>query len=521
MCGIMGIHFKNPRDMGLSHDQLECLVDELLLGIEPRGTHATGLLVVDRKNKPFLEKADVKASTFVKFRTTLPKRVRTILGHTRFATQGEPHILENNHPIQYNSCYAIHNGHINNDSELFAEYDLDRIAQVDSEIIPALFDKFGLDKAHLALQELDGGYATAVVDPERFPGVTVLAKGWASPVEYVETKYALVWASTQSALSDACYVAMGFRPKANRIQHLDPGELLYADGDSIEKLTFKPLAKTYRTTTYTSSWSGGGYSGTRSYNTDELYIKCKACGHSRVHHGSGTDYDGACHLTEANDSTQFTCRCIEFVKPINETPQGVEFCDDCGREFAIGQLIKANNGKNYYCKWCLPESEGPTATELRGRAEAVLNRMNEVSAEFNVEPWDVLVEDTRYEEIHAHVCQMAAAKTYMSPAFIDWLMAKADKDVIAGDSSGYLAKCHGEAKAAYDKAEEDLRWEVVDLEIAQYTDQSCEARQEREEAEYSDGTVFVAEADGTVVSLEEYRDAQLKAEDAEFEEVEA
>ncbi|HWV45467.1 MAG TPA: hypothetical protein VN039_05485, partial [Nitrospira sp.] len=153
--------------MGISHGQLETLVDEMLLGIEPRGTHATGLLVVDRKNQPFLEKADVKASTFVKFRTGLPRRVRTILGHTRLATQGEPHILENNHPIQYNSCYAIHNGHINNDSELFTEFELDRIAQVDSEIIPALFDKFGLDKAHLALQELDGGYATAVVDPER------------------------------------------------------------------------------------------------------------------------------------------------------------------------------------------------------------------------------------------------------------------------------------------------------------------------------------------------------------------
>ena len=521
MCGIMGIHFKNPRDMGISHDQLECLVDEMLLGIEPRGTHATGLLVVDRKNKPFLEKADVKASTFVKFRTTLPRRVRTVLGHTRFATQGEPHILENNHPIQYNSCYAIHNGHINNDTALFAEFDLDRIAQVDSEIIPALFDKFGLDKAHLALQELDGGYATAVVDPERFPGVTVLAKGWSSPVEYIETKYALVWASTQSALQDACYVAMGFRPKKERIQSLAVGELLYADGDKIEKLTFKPKVKAYSrsSTSYSYGWNGG-YSS-RSYATDELYAKCKSCSHARVHHGAGTDYDGACHLVEANDSTQFACRCIAFVKPVEETPKGVEFCDDCGREFEIGTLYKVDNGKHFYCKWCVQQEEGPTATELRGRAEAILSRMNDIAAEFHVEPWDAVVEDTRYEELHAHVCQMASTETHMSAAFIDWLMSKAPKELIETDQTGYLAKCHGEAKTAYDKAEEDLRWELVDLEIAQYTDQACEARVERETAEYSDGTVFVAEPDGTVVSLEEYRDAQLKAEDAEFEEVEA
>lgn len=520
MCGIMGIHFKNPRDMGVSHGQLETLVDEMLLGIEPRGTHATGLLVVDRKNQPFLEKADVKASTFVKFRTGLPRRVRTILGHTRFATQGEPHILENNHPIQYNSCYAIHNGHINNDSELFTEFELDRIAQVDSEIIPALFDKFGLDKAHLALQELDGGYATAVVDPEHFPGVTVLAKGWSSPVEYIETKYALVWASTQSALQDACYVAMGFRPKAERIQHLEPGELLYADGDQIEKLTFKPKAKVYTSTSYSYDYSRSNWNRNGSYNTDQLYTKCKSCSHARVHHGSGTDYDGACHLTEANDSTQFTCRCIAFVQPVADTPKGVEFCDDCGREFEIGQLIKVDNGKHFYCKWCVRIEEGPTATELRGRAEAVMNRMNEVASEFHVEPWDALVEDTRMEEIHAHACQMASSKVALTAGFIDWLMSRAPKELLETDSTGYLAKCHAEAKVAFDKAEEELRWEVVDLEIAQYTDQACEAREERETAEYSDGTVFVAEPDGTVVSLEEYRDAQL-AEEAEFEEVEA
>lgn len=520
----MGIHFKNPRDMGCSHDQLECLVDEMLIGIEPRGTHATGLLVVDRKNHPFLEKADVKASTFVKFRTSLPRRVRTILGHTRFATQGEPHILENNHPIQYNSCYAIHNGHINNDSELFTEFELDRIAQVDSEIIPALFDKFGLDKAHLALQELDGGYATAVVDPERFPGVTVLAKGWSSPVEYIETKYALVWASTQSALSDACYVAMGFRPKKERIQSLAVGELLYADGDKIEKLTFKPKVKTYSTSrSYTDYGWGGSYSR-ESMTTDKMYVKCKSCSHARVHHGSGTDYDGACHLTEANDSTQFTCRCIAFVQPVVDTPKGVEFCDECGREFEIGQLIKVDNGKHFYCKWCLRIEEGPTATELRSRAESVMQRMNEVASEFGVEPWDTLVEDTRFEEIHAHVCQMASAKTYMSAAFIDWLMTKAPKELLETDQTGYLAKCHGEAKTAYDKAEEDLRWEVVDVEIAQYTGEACEARVEREQLEHDTGTVYVAGSNGEVVSLDAWKEQQQaveEAEDAEFEEVEA
>jgi hypothetical protein len=147
--------------------------------------------------------------------------------------------------------------------------------------------------------------------------------------------------------------------------------------------------------------------------------------------------------------------------------------------------------------------------------------MNEVAAEFHVEPWDTVVEDTRFEEIHAHACQMASSKVALTPGFIDWLMSRAPKELLETDKSGYLAKCHSEAKAAYDEAEQDLRWEVVDLEIAQYTDQACEAREERETAEYSDGTVFVAEPDGTVVSLEEYRDAQLKAEDAEFEEVEA
>lgn len=520
MCGIMGIHFKNPRDMGVSHDQLETLVDHLLLGIEPRGTHATGLLVVDRKNEPFLEKADVKASNFIMCRTTLPKRIRTILGHTRFATQGEPTILANNHPVQYGSCYAIHNGHINNDTELFLNHDLERYAEVDSEIIPALFNKFGLDKAHLALQELDGGYATAVVDPERFPGVTVLAKGWSNPVEYIETKYALVWASTTSALQDACEAAMGFKPRKERIKTLGVGELLYADGDSIEKLTFKPKTKEYRSSTYSYSSNGysgnyGGYESWRSPTQDEIYAKCKSCSHSRIHHGSGTDYTGACHLVEDNDTAKFTCRCIEFVEPVTEV-KGVEFCDDCGNEFEIGKLIKTNNGRNFYCKWCLDaQIGGPNASELRARAEHVMSRMNEVAAEFNVETWDDVVDAARSEEVHAHACQMASAKTAFSAGFVDWLMTKAPAELLETDRTGYLAKCHSEAKEAYDAAEQNLRWEVVDLEIAQYTAQTCEPVVEDTET----GVVYVADETGQVVSLDQWREEQREIEEAEEAEV--
>lgn len=473
MCGITGIHFKNPRDPGVAGDNLERLVDELLLGIEHRGTHATGVLTVDAQGRPNLCKADLAASQFIKWRDTMPRRVRTILGHTRFATQGEPTNLDNNHPVQYGSCFAIHNGHISNDSELFNQFSLDRQAEVDSEIIPALLNMTGLDKARDALELLDGNYAVAAVDPERFPNTTILAKGWSSPVEVYENHYAVMWASTKDTILNAIEEVFGLRLASGEIKSLSLGEMLVMNGAEIEKLKFKPLTKSWSrssssssTTTYSYRY---GWHDVEEDTEDSLQDKCVSCGCERLYHGSGVDFSGACTYVQAGSN--FRCRCLAFK---TESRLAIEFCDGCGREFYIGDLIKI--GRKYLCPnvcakdpalngYILPKA-GKT---LRDRAEDVIARQLAAAEEFGVPEWDEEAWAAREEAFNEHVCNMASEKTGQAADYIDWLVNRMDKELAEVDESGYLNEAKRVAGKAYFTAWYDLNSEVEEVDSVRWS----------------------------------------------------
>lgn len=487
MCGIIGIHFKNPRDLGVGSENLEKLVDELLLGIEPRGRDATGLLTVNARGKANLVKADLAASDFIKWRDGCPRRVRTILGHTRFATQGTPQNLDNNHPVQFGTCFAIHNGHISNDSDLFKEQSLERQAEVDSEIIPALLSKFGLNNATEALELLDGNYAVAAVDPERFPNTTILAKGWSSPVEVYENNYAVMWASTKAAIKEAIKAVFNVDLATRKIETLALGELLVMSGDTVERLRFKPRAKfrSSYTTTYGngySSYSGGKWDdddddlgaltpATYTEVSDFMSEVCANCGCERLYHGSGSNFSGACNFITAN--TNFRCRCVGFkVVPQEGRQSPWEYCDGCGREFVMGDLDKV--GQKYLCVICAkdPAVQGTvvqltsvSATDLRKRAEDVIERyeLAKDEAEDDGQAFGV-----REEAINEHVCAMASAKTGQEPAFIDWLVNQMEPGLADIDGTGWLNGAKAEAGKAYYDAWGLLNDEIEEIEAAQF-----------------------------------------------------
>lgn len=316
MCGIAGIYLKSPEDSKLPpHDERERFIDGLLKGIEHRGKDATGVVALQRAStQPHLEKADITASKFIEWRKPLPENSRIVLLHTRAATQGSPTNLDNNHPVVHKTCYVTHNGHIRNDDELFEENKIERIAQVDSEAISALIHKHGLDKVHLALQELEGGFAIAAVQPELHPDVLVLAKGRNSPLHYLDTSQALIWASTISAIQDAWKAVWDEKPAWSEFKELKEGELLYIEDGQIEKLEFK-VKQYYVPPKNTSSTVGGrtGYWPTRTVgesnyvnrflNTKNHRRTCK-CGHSQWKH-LGMDLAGGCIKGD--------CRCTHFV----------------------------------------------------------------------------------------------------------------------------------------------------------------------------------------------------------------
>lgn len=248
MCGIAGIYFHDPSDLPMSVNAMEMLIDELLLGIQHRGTDATGVAAVTPSGDLHIEKADLEAERFIMWRKDLPETPRSVLLHTRFATQGTPMNLENNHPITYNNAVVVHNGHISNDNEIFRDEGLHRKAQVDSEAIAALFDRHGIEKANVALKKLDGNYAVAVADLRK-PNSLVLAKGWSSPLFYFETPEGLVWASEEKVIINAINSVLKLDISYRHIERVDFGRLLLIEDGKVENLSFPTFTHTYKQNT--------------------------------------------------------------------------------------------------------------------------------------------------------------------------------------------------------------------------------------------------------------------------------
>lgn len=238
MCGIAGIYLKDS-----FHGQFnaEDLVDQLLLGIENRGRDATGIVSVSKGGENVtLEKLDVEARYFIQLRDFLVKDTRYALLHTRLGTKGSEKQMENNHPVVFKSCYATHNGVIYNDDTLFAELDVERVADVDSIIVPTLVSSTGgMDEALKSLPRLKGSWACAIADPKTNPDEVLLVKGDRSPLVILNTPKVVVWASTKNAIEDAWKAAIGTPPKWNKYEHLTDGEYFrIKDGGATEQGRF-------------------------------------------------------------------------------------------------------------------------------------------------------------------------------------------------------------------------------------------------------------------------------------------
>lgn len=212
MCGIAGIHVK---DNHIGRFPVDRLMDELLLGIETRGRDATGFVALNAEGKILMQKAPVKASLFTKKRRNLTGDVKTVLLHTRLATQGGPEFSENNHPVMYETCFVTHNGHIHNDDEVFKKLDIPRTAAVDTIAIAAALNYHGIasiDDIKEALKSLRGSYAFAAIDPGLKKGRLLLVKGPTSPLWVMNHSKAVIWASTKDAILSAWGKVLGTPP---------------------------------------------------------------------------------------------------------------------------------------------------------------------------------------------------------------------------------------------------------------------------------------------------------------------
>lgn len=231
MCGIAGFSLNRRERINANK-----LSSALLLGIEERGQHATGVAWNDvETNKIWIQKKAVPASTFVE-ENTLKGNARTAILHTRWATKGDVSIPENNHPIDVRGLVGIHNGCIFNDDELFAKVGADkRIAEVDSEAIFANL-LHGRGETVDKLSEVKGSAAVAWLDVKN-PDSLHVARISSSPLVLgTTTMGSVLFASTEKAIRRG---ASSVGIKITNVMKLDEGGYLeFLDGQVIQSAVF-------------------------------------------------------------------------------------------------------------------------------------------------------------------------------------------------------------------------------------------------------------------------------------------
>ena len=271
MCGIAGYYFFTPNE-NVDQDRL---INALIFGIDHRGGHACGFSAFDDDGLVMIEKAACEAKDFIKGRRDLPSPARFAITHTRFATQGHQGFMKNNHPVVNGGVHVTHNGHIMNDFQTFQKVGWEkRLAEVDTEAIPAIVAQEGWENWQAALATLEGGMAVAMAH-EDYPGQLILAKGEMSPLFYYATSRMIVWASTKGCLMAAWKACIGKPPMADKIKELGVGDALFVTPDGIQEMKWE-VKRSYTSGYVYRSWDDqawgndlDGWDGAEWYKDDQ------------------------------------------------------------------------------------------------------------------------------------------------------------------------------------------------------------------------------------------------------------
>lgn len=156
MCGIWGISYGSNREEWTTTELAQLLFPET----GHRGPHAFGWMTWDGSGTPTVVKhiGDVRQVRNLE-KVELDDNAKWVIGHVRYATNGSPSYMNNNHPIEHGDIVGVHNGRIHNFTDILKETGrTDDMAEVDSEAIFAAVNRWG----HRAgLRKIEGNLATA------------------------------------------------------------------------------------------------------------------------------------------------------------------------------------------------------------------------------------------------------------------------------------------------------------------------------------------------------------------------
>ena len=175
MCGIVG---------GVTNKDIKPLLLDGLKRLEYRGYDSSGLVLLTKNKKLTLERAVGKVINLEKKLKTNTFEGVMGLAHTRWATHGKPS-NENTHPhISNNSICVVHNGIIENYSELKKlqiEQGYEFTSETDTEVIAHKIDfamqssNSLLEATQKALKTLNGSYGLGIIS-SNYPDQIIAAR---------------------------------------------------------------------------------------------------------------------------------------------------------------------------------------------------------------------------------------------------------------------------------------------------------------------------------------------------------
>lgn len=206
MCGLAGVILNQNKSLDeLQYGIITDVFKGILVKAQARGNHASGFGVVFDTKEYLLHKDAVDATHLIADGDTdanlglVDSTTTAIIGHTRFATQGDVNTNSNNHPIRAGNVIGTHNGWVSNDDSLFRQFNLYRHAEVDSEVLFRMINEANSpDEFFEKMLPKAQGKITAVWSDVEFPEIIYILKG-NNPLSliYVKELGALFYASLE------------------------------------------------------------------------------------------------------------------------------------------------------------------------------------------------------------------------------------------------------------------------------------------------------------------------------------
>jgi glucosamine 6-phosphate synthetase-like amidotransferase/phosphosugar isomerase protein len=134
MCGVFGFVSREGGKLNLG------VLARVARVTERRGPHAFGFAWIDGRGRVKCYKQTGRIGDHLGL-LAMAADARMLIGHCRFATQGDPADNINNHPHPADGGWIVHNGQVRNYEQLLLEFGLFPVSDCDSEVLGLLVER--------------------------------------------------------------------------------------------------------------------------------------------------------------------------------------------------------------------------------------------------------------------------------------------------------------------------------------------------------------------------------------------